>query len=160
MIKTIQAADIIIRQIPDGQPLPMELLLMADPDEEVLKSYIDFCIVLIAENKGNTIGVLAMSPETREKAEIRNIAVAIAHRGKGVARKLLKEATDRATRLGYSILQVCTGNSGIRQLKVYQQFGFELTDVRWNYFTKHYNTPIIEDGIICRHQMVLSRFLQ
>jgi N-acetylglutamate synthase-like GNAT family acetyltransferase len=160
MTKTSQAEEIIIRQLPEGQPLPMELLLMADPDEAVLQSYIDFCIVLIAVNKGNTIGVLAMSPETREKAEIRNIAVAPAHRGKGVARKLLKEATDRATRLGYSILQVCTGNSGIRQLKVYQQFGFELTDVRWNYFTKHYTTPIIEDGILCRHQMVLSRFLQ
>ncbi|ULQ53131.1 GNAT family N-acetyltransferase [Flavihumibacter fluvii] len=160
MSKSIQADDIIIQQLPEGQPLPMELLLMADPNEEQIRTYIEYCIVVIAIHNQKVIGVMAMSPETKEKAEIRNIAIAPAHRGKGFARRLLQDAFDRATRLGYSLVQVCTGNSSIRQFKVYQQFGFELTDVRWNYFTDHFPEPIIEDGILCRHQLVLSRVLQ
>ena len=100
---------------------------------------------------------MAMSPETKEKAEIRNIAIAPDYRGKGFARKLMQDAFDRASRLGYSIVQVCTGNSSIRQFKVYQQFGFELTDIRWNYFTDHYPEHIEEDGIVCKHQLVLTR---
>lgn len=160
MSKSIQADDIILQQLPEGHPLPMELLLMADPNEQQIRSYIEYCIVVIAIHNQKVIGVMAMSPETKEKAEIRNIAIAPDHRGKGFARRLLQDAFDRATRLGYSLVQVCTGNSSIRQFKVYQQFGFELTDVRWNYFTDHYPEPIIENGILCRHQLVLSRVLQ
>ena len=159
MSKSIQADDIIIQELPEGQPLPMELLLMADPSEEQIRTYIDHCIVVVAILNKKTIGVMAMSPETKEKAEIRNIAIAPIHRGEGFARKLLQDAFDRATRLGYSLVQVCTANSSIRQLKVYQQFGFELTDVRWNYFTDHFPETISEDGILCRHQLVLSHFL-
>jgi aminoglycoside 6'-N-acetyltransferase I len=159
MSKSNQVEDITLQQLPEGQPLPMDLLLMADPNEEQVLSYIEHCIVVIAILNKKIIGVMAMSPETKEKAEIRNIAISPAYRGKGFARKLLQDAFDRANRLGYSLVQVCTGNSSIRQFKVYQQFGFELTDIRWNYFTEHYPEPIVEDGIRCRHQLVLSHFL-
>lgn len=159
MSKSSLAEEVIIQQLPEGQPLPMELLLMADTSEEQVRTYIDHCIIVIAQLNKQVIGVMAMSPETKEKAEIRNIAISPAYRGKGFARKLLQDAFDRASRLGYTMVQVCTRNSSIRQFKVYQQFGFELTDVRWNYFTDHFPTPIIEDGILCRHQLVLTRFL-
>lgn len=150
-------ASIQIEQLPEAAELPMTLLLMADPDPGIIHAYIPYCIVLVAKVETKIVAVLAMSPETKEKAEIRNIAVDPAFRGKGIARTLLQEACNRANRLGYSILQVCTANSSIRQFKVYQQFGFVLTDVRWNYFTEHYPQPIIENDIPCKHQLVLSR---
>jgi N-acetylglutamate synthase-like GNAT family acetyltransferase len=159
MSKSIQAEDLLILQLPEGQSPPMDLLLLADPNPQQINTYIDFCLILLAVIKGKTVGVLTMSPETKEKAEIRNIAIAPDYRGKGFSRKLIQDAFLRAARLGYSSVQVCTGNSSTRQFKIYQQFGFELSDVRWNYYTQHFPEPIIEDGIVCKHQLVLSKQL-
>lgn len=159
MAKTTASPEVVIEQVPDGAPLPMHLLLEADPDEARVRTYIKFSLILSATLEGKIIGVLAMTPETREKAEIRNLSVEAPHRGKGVAQLLMQEACERAKRLGYSMLQINTGNSSTRQFKIYQQFGFELSDVRWNYFVQHYTTKIIEDGIECRHQLVLTKNL-
>ncbi len=159
MGKTITADTIRIEQLPDDANIPLELLLMADPNQEMVLSYIPYCILLAARYQGEIVGILAMSPETKEKAEVRNVAVAPAFRRRGIARQLLTEACSRASRLGYTVLQVCTSNASVDQLKLYQQFGFELTDVHWNYFTEQYPEPIIENGILCRHRMVLSRLL-
>ena len=71
----------------------------------------------------------------------------------------MQEACERAKRLGYAMLQINTSNSSTRQLKIYQQFGFELSDIRWNYFVQHYPVKIVEDGIECRHQLVLTKNL-
>ncbi|GAO42974.1 GNAT family N-acetyltransferase [Flavihumibacter petaseus] len=159
MHPTIPAEQILIEQLPEEAALPMDLLELAEPDVNAIAEYINYCIVLVAKKGEQVVGVLALSPETKERTEIRNIAVLPAFRKKGIARQLLQEACSRASRLGYQVLQVCTSNAGIRQLKVYQQFGFELTDVRWNYYVEHFPEPILEDGILRRHQMVLSRLL-
>ena len=159
MAKATASPEVVIEQVPDGAPLPMHLLLEADPDEARVRSYIKFSLVLAAVVEGKIIGILAMTPETREKAEIRNLAVAAPHRGKGVAQLLMQEACERAKRLGYAMLQINTSNSSTRQLKIYQQFGFELSDIRWNYFVQHYPVKIVEDGIECRHQLVLTKNL-
>jgi ribosomal protein S18 acetylase RimI-like enzyme len=160
MSKSIQANDLLIQQFPDNEPLPMALLQLSEPNLTLINTYIHHCIVVAAYLQHKIIGVMAMSPETKEKAEIRNFAILPEHRGHGYARRLLQDAFDRANRLGYTQVQVCTGNSNIGQLKLYQQFGFDLTDVRWNYFTNHFPEPIIEDGIVCKHQLVLTKFLQ
>jgi aminoglycoside 6'-N-acetyltransferase I len=159
MAKITATPGVVIEQVPDGALLPMQLLLEADPDETRVRTYINHSLVLAAVLEGKIIGILAMTPETREKAEIRNLAVVASYRGKGVAQLLMQEASDRAKRLGYSVLQINTGNSSTRQFKIYQQFGFELSDIRWNYFVQHYATKIVEDGIECRHQLVLTKNL-
>ncbi len=153
-------ADILITTLPDSVPPPMELILMADPNEEQVTAYLPYCLLLVAKEKDQTVGVLALSPEGKSKAEIKVLAVAPGFRRKGIGRLLLQEAGSRAKRLGFTELQVCTGNSSIRPFQLYQQAGFDLTDVRWNYFTHHYPQPIVEDGIVCRHQFVLVRHLQ
>ena len=124
--------DLVIRQLPEDTLPPMELLLMADPHNEDVQAYIRYSIILQALIKEKTVGVLALTPETKQVAEIRNIAVAPEWREKGIAGQLLKDAAALASRLGYTILQVCTGNSSIRPFRVYQQYGFILTEVRWD----------------------------
>jgi N-acetylglutamate synthase-like GNAT family acetyltransferase len=156
MSKTNAADEIIIEQVPDLSAPPMDLLLLADPDPHSIQSYIDFCLVLRLLHKGRAAGVLAMSPESKEKAEIRNIAIIPEYREKGFARLLLEEAFTRALRLGYSSVQVSISNAHIRPFKIFQQYGFELTDIRWNYYAQHHSEQVMEDGILCRHQLVLS----
>jgi aminoglycoside 6'-N-acetyltransferase I len=156
MSKTIAANEFTIEQVPDLTAPPMNLLLLADPNSDSVQAYIDFCLVLQLLHKGQPIGVLAMSPETKEKAEIRNIGLLPAYRGKGLATLLMKEAFQRAVRLGYTSMQICISNAQIRPFKIFQQYGFELTDVRWQYYTQHSTEQAMQDGILSRHQMVLT----
>lgn len=159
MSKTNAADEIIIEQVPDLSAPPMDLLLLADPDPQSIQNYIDFCLVLRLLHKRKPIGVLAMSPESKEKAEIRNLALIPEYRGKGFAKLLLEEAFKRAGRLGYTSVQVSISNAHIRPFKIFQQYGFELNDVRWQFYTQHSTEQLIEDGILSRHQLVLSMAL-
>ena len=151
--------DIRVTTLSDSVPPPMELIFMADPNKEQVLTYLPYCLLLVAIQGTDIVGVLALSPESKYKAEIKVLAVSPGFRRKGIGRLLLQEAGEKAKRLGFTELQVCTGNSSIRPFQLYQQAGFDLIDVRWNYFTHHYPQPIIEDGIVCRHQLVLTKHL-
>ncbi|MBL7767608.1 MAG: GNAT family N-acetyltransferase [Flavipsychrobacter sp.] len=159
MTETKPPADIRIMSLPDSVPPPMGLILLADPNQEQVAEYLRYCLILVAIHSDLTVGVLALSPEGKTRAEIKVLAVAPGYRRKGIGKLLLKEASERARRLGFTELQVCTGNSSIKPFQLYQQAGFELTDVRWNYFTHHYPQPIVEEGIVCKHQLLLTKSL-
>ncbi|CPO18948.1 Uncharacterized N-acetyltransferase YvbK [Staphylococcus aureus] len=51
---------------------------------------------------------------------------------------------------------VGTGNSGIGQLKLYQQEGFRMKSIDTDYFLKHYAEPIYENGIRCKDMVHLE----
>lgn len=159
MTETKPPADIRIMSLPDSVPPPMGLILLADPNQEQVAEYLRYCLILVAIHSDLTVGVLALSPEGKTRAEIKVLAVAPGYRRKGIGKLLLQEASERARRLGFTELQVCTGNSSIKPFQLYQQAGFELTDVRWNYFTHHYPQPIVEEGIVCKHQLLLTKSL-
>lgn len=159
MTETKPPADFRIISLPDSVPPPMGLILMADPNQEQVAEYLPYCLILVAIDSDLTVGVLALSPEGKTRAEIKVLAVAPGYRRKGIGKLLLQEAGERARRLGFTELQVCTGNSSIKPFQLYQQAGFELTDVRWNYFTHHYPQPIVEEGIVCKHQLLLTKSL-
>ena len=159
MTETKPPADFRIMSLPDSVPPPMGLILMADPNQEQVAEYLPYCLILVAIQSDQTVGVLALSPEGKTRAEIKVLAVAPGYRRKGIGKLLLQEAGERARRLGFTELQVCTGNSSIKPFQLYQQAGFELTDVRWNYFTHHYPQPIVEEGIVCKHQLLLTKSL-
>lgn len=159
MSKTIASDGCIIEQVPDLAAPPMDLLLLADPHADSILAYIDFCLVLRLLYQDKPIGVLAMSPESKEKAEIRNIAVLPEYQGRGFAKRLLEEAFKRAVRLGYTTVQISISNAQIRPFKIFQQYGFELADVRWQYYAQHSTELVMLDGMLSRHQMVLSMAL-
>jgi hypothetical protein len=56
---------------------------------------------------------------------------------------------EAARRLGCRILEIGTGNSSFHQLKLYQRCGFRITGVERDFFVRHYEEEIIEDGIRC-----------
>ncbi|WP_241535967.1 GNAT family N-acetyltransferase [Indiicoccus explosivorum] len=145
-----------IRLLGTDEPLPMELLLEADPSEEMISRYITDSRILAAEENGRMIGVcvvLAVSPEI---AEIKNIAVAERARGRGIAKSLIKEAAVYAKREKFSAIEIGTGNSSLDQLALYQKCGFRIAAVERDFFTRHYPKPIFENGIQCRDMIRLQ----
>ncbi|MGX8177137.1 GNAT family N-acetyltransferase [Exiguobacterium artemiae] len=54
-------------------------------------------------------------------------------------------------------IEIGTGNSSIGQLALYQKCGFRIVGVDLNFFLRHYEEDIIENGIRCTDMIRLSQ---
>jgi ribosomal protein S18 acetylase RimI-like enzyme len=149
-------ADVAVRPLAAGEPVPWPLLLLADPSEPMVRSYLARGRVFVAEEEGRLVGeyvLLATRPAT---AELVNVAVAEDRQGRGIGRALVLDAIERARAEGYRTLELGTGNAGIGQLALYQRCGFRIVGVDLDFFTRHYPEPLEENGIACRDMIRLS----
>lgn len=144
----------VIQRITSEQ-VDMRLLLEADPDEKTVREYLQQSIIFEITEGSQSIGCLLLLLESA-LAEIKNIAVWEAYRGKGYGSLLLQFAINEARKLGAKRLRIATGNSSIGQIYLYQKAGFELSHVVRDHFTGHYPEPILENGIPCKHQLVFD----
>lgn len=148
-----------IRALAPGEPLPMPLLLLADPSEELILSYIHQSHTFVAEKAGAIVGVLVLQPQG-QLAEIRNVAVDAQHQGQGIGRKLVEFAIAWAREQSIKQLLVCTGNSSLPALALYQRCGFRVASIDEGYFVRTYPEPIFENGLPCTDRIKLRLELQ
>ena len=151
-----------IRLLSKTEPLPLELLLDADPAEKKVRAYCYAGQVFVADEGEKAIGVYVLARTTEAKtAEILNIAIAKSHQNQGLGKKMVQHAIEQATQQGFQVLIVGTGNSSIGQIAFYQKCGFELYELVPDFFVQNYPKPIIENGILCKHllrfRFVLNR---
>lgn len=144
-----------IRLLQEGEDLPMHLLLEADPSVKLVKEYCGRGFVYEASADGGLVGVFVLLPLSEETAEIKNMAVAEKMRGQGYGKKLVYHALYEAERLGFSKVEIGTGNSSLGQLYLYQKCGFRIDSIEHDFFTQNYPEPIIENGIECRDMIRL-----
>lgn len=138
-----------IRILGENESPPMNLLLMADPSEEVVKDYLDRGCTYVMEDNNQVIGAYVLLPTRPKTMELVNIVIAEEFQGKRIGKKLVNDAIRQAKDKGYITLEVGTGNSSISQLAFYQKCGFRITGVDKDFFIKYYNEKIIENGIHC-----------
>ena len=116
---------VVIERI-SKEAIPKSLLLLADPSEQQVATYVQRGVTYVAKQEDNVIGVYVIL-ETRPKTmEIMNIAVVEHLQGKGIGKKLLSHAIETAKGYGMSKLEVGTGNSSVSQLAFYQKCGFRI----------------------------------
>ncbi len=135
----------------------MELLLVADPSPKIVESYLKSGRCFVAEKNDQLIGVYVLLPTRPQTIEIVNIAVDEPYQGKGVGKYLLQHAITAAQTMGYATIEIGTGNSSIGQLALYQKCGFRIVGVDMNFFLKHYEEDMIENGIRCTDMIRLSQ---
>lgn len=138
---------------------PMELLLLADPSEELVEAYLDRGQCYIAKDSDETIGVYVLLSVDDDTIELKNIAVHERYQGRGLGKKLVLHAIERSMELGYKIIEVGTGNSSLNQLALYQKCGFRIVSVDRDFFTIHYSEKIVENGIPCVDMIRLEKRL-
>lgn len=133
------------------QQIPRQLLLLADPDWQHVRSYLKTARAYGEVRNGQVVGCLILTLVRPGIFEIMNLAVAPAYQHQGIARQLLaKVIADSRADPTCQGLQLGTGNSSLRQLALYQRAGFELQDLWINYFVDNYPEPIYENGIQCK----------
>ncbi|WP_113937463.1 MULTISPECIES: GNAT family N-acetyltransferase [Bacillus] len=148
-----------IRKLNEGEQLPMELLLLADPSREIVEEYVNRGECFITEIEQQTIGVYVLLPTRPETVELVNVAVVEDQHGRGIGKRLVLDAIRVAKTKGYKTIEIGTGNSSVGQLALYQKCGFRIIGVDMDFFVRHYSEKIFENGIQCKDMVRLSQDL-
>ncbi len=135
-----------ITKLQPEDPLPFDLLLLADETKEAIEKYIYDCEVFLVNQNGKSIAAFALYPINQPEIEIKNIAVVPELQGKGIGSDLIKEIVRIAKTENYSSLIVGTGDVSDVQIRFYERSGFVKYDMKKNFFIDNYKLPIIENG--------------
>lgn len=148
-----------IKKLGVDEQTPMKLLLLADPSQEVIESYINRAQCFVAEVDDTVIGVYVLLPTRPETVELVNVAVDENQQGNGIGKRLVDHAIKNARSLGFKTIEVGTGNSGLSQLALYQKCGFRIVGVDQGFFLRRYNKELYKNGIQVKDMVRLSQDL-
>ncbi|MFF3099473.1 GNAT family N-acetyltransferase [Viridibacillus arvi] len=148
-----------IRRLVATENIPMDLLLQADPSEEIVLEYLQRGECFVLEDEDSIIGVYVLIPTRPETAELVNVSIQEEQQGKGLGKMLIQHSIATAKSKKYKTIEVGTGNSSVSQIALYQKCGFRITHVDRDFFIRHYAEPIFENGIQCIDMVRLSQDL-
>lgn len=142
-----------------NQRAPFELLEMADPSRLRIESYLKTGNCYIAQINSRVLGVMILNKIDSTTIEIMNIAIQESEQRKGFGKALLRYSEKISQESGFKKIIIGTGNSSIGQLDLYQKEGFEVDRIEEDFYIKNYSEPIFENGIQCKHRIVLIKKL-
>ncbi|EQK42590.1 hypothetical protein C672_1533 [[Clostridium] bifermentans ATCC 638] len=149
-------SNINIKRVVEYIEIPYELLYLADPSKESINDYISRGDLYVAYIENEVVGAYVILKTRSLTAEIMNISVKEAYQQKGIGKVLIEHAISTSKNLNIKTLEVGTGNSSIYQLAFYQKCGFRIVGVDKDFFKKHYNEKIVENGIECIDMIRMS----
>jgi lactoylglutathione lyase len=130
----------------------------AEDSAPKLDAYIEAGEVLAASVNDRPIGHLQLVELGAAAAEIKNMAVSAAYRGRGIGHQLIDAAVDLARARGHSTLTVATAAADVGNLRFYQLAGFRLRRVERDAFmpADGYPDDLRIDGIPLRDRVWLD----
>ena len=144
----------IIVEVKENKKQYLDLLLLADEQEDMIDRYLDKGKMYVLDDNGVKCECV-ITDEGNNILEIKNIATVPEYQGKGYARALIEFIIDNY-RGKYSILQVGTGDSTL-SIPFYEKCGFVRSHIIPDFFTDNYDHPIYESGIQLVDMVYLQR---
>jgi len=132
----------------------LDLLLLADEQEDMIDRYLERGRMYVLRDDGVKCECV-VTDEGNGVLEIKNIATALPHQGKGYAKSLI-EFIVRTYRNRYEVLQVGTGDSP-STVPFYEKCGFVRSHIIPNFFTDNYDHPIFDCGVKLVDMVYLQR---
>ena len=145
-----------IYEVKENKKQYLDLLLLADEQEDMIDRYLERGTMYVLED-GGIKAECVVTDEGSGILEIKNLATDPGYQKQGYARKLIDHVVSRYCGQ-FSVLQVGTGDSPLT-IPFYEKCGFVRSHVIRNFFTYHYNHPIIEDGVLLQDMVYLRRWL-
>lgn len=146
-----------IIEITESKKAYLDLLLLADEQEDMIDRYLERGRMYVLDDDG-VKSECVITDEGNGVLEIKNLATLPEHQHKGYAKALIsflvKEFSSR-----YSVLQVGTGDSPLT-VPFYEKCGFIRSHVVPDFFTENYDHPIFECGVVLRDMVYLQKVLQ
>ena len=145
-----------IREVIDHKKAYVDLLLLADEQEDMIDRYLERGTMYVLEDD-RVKAECVVTDEGGGILELKNIAVAPDCQGKGYGKALVNFLV-RTYRAQYTVLQVGTGDSP-STISFYESCGFRRHHLVKNFFTDHYDRPIYECGVQLVDMVYLQREL-
>ena len=136
-------AVIEIKTIAENKEEFMDLLLLADEQEEMVNKYL-YRGELFALYEGDLKTVSVVTKEDDSIYEIKNIATYEKYQGKGYGKLMMRYIIEKYKNKGKTLL-VGTGEDK-RILSFYESFGFRYSHTEKNFFIKNYDHEMYENG--------------
>ena len=144
----------VIIEVTENKKQYIDLLLLADEQEDMIDRYLDNGRMYILNDNGIKCECV-VTDEGNGVLEIKNIATVPEYQGKGYAKALIdflvKEYGNE-----YSILQVGTGDSPLT-VPFYENCDFIRSHSIKNFFIDNYDHPIYECGVQLVDMVYLRR---
>ena len=145
-----------ILEIKSDKKKYMDLLLLADEQEDMIDRYLDRGTMYILDDDG-VKAECVVTEEADGILEIKNIATDPKYQRNGYGKKLIDFIIEKYSGR-YAVLQVGTGDSPLT-IPFYEKCGFRRSHVVKNFFPDHYDHPIYEDGVQLVDMIYLQREL-
>ena len=145
-----------IRKVETNKKRYLDLLLLADEQEDMVDRYLERGTMYVLEDDG-VKAECVVTDEGGGVLELKNIAVVPDCQGRGYG-KALVDFLVRTYREQHTVLQVGTGDSP-STIPFYESCGFRRHHLVKNFFTDHYDHPIHECGVQLVDMVYLQREL-
>lgn len=143
-----------IRKVENGKKQYLDLLLLADEQEDMIDRYLERGVMYVLEDDG-VKAECVVTDEGDGILELKNIAVEPAFQGKGYGKALVDHII-QTYKGQYTVLQVGTGDSP-STIPFYESCGFYRHHLIKNFFIDHYDHPICECGVQLVDMVYLQR---
>jgi len=134
-----------IRQITKNKRDYMDLLLLADPQEDMIERYLDDGDMFVLSENGDVLTICVVVLRNNQNCELKNIATAEEYQGQGYGKYMLRYICEHYTGK-CNTMYVGTGNSK-KTLGFYKSCGFVNSHMVEGFFVENYKEPIYEDGV-------------
>ena len=145
-----------IRKVETDKKRYLDLLLLADEQEDMIDRYLERGTMYVLEDDG-VMAECVVTDEGDGVLELKNIAVEPAFQGRGCGKAMI-DFLVRTYTGQYSALQVGTGDSP-STVPFYEACGFRRHHLVKNFFTDNYDHPIYEHGVRLVDMVYLQRGL-
>ena len=146
----------VIIEVTENKKQYLDLLLLADEQEDMIDRYLDKGRMYVLDDKGIKCECV-ITDEGNGVLEIKNIATVSEYQGKGYAKALI-DFVVKKYKEQYTVLQVGTGDSPLT-IPFYEKCGFVRSHSIPNFFTDNYDHPIFECGVQLVDMVYLQRAL-
>lgn len=146
----------IIIEIVKNKKQYLDLLLLADEQENMIDRYLDRGKMYVLYDNDIKCECV-ITDEGNGVLEIKNIATLPKYQNKGYAKTLIDFIIE-TYKDSYDVLQVGTGDSPL-SIPFYEKCGFIRSHIIPNFFTDNYNHPIYENGVQLVDMVYLKRNL-
>ncbi len=143
-----------ILEVRENKKKYLSLLLLADEQEDMIDRYLERGRMYLLLD-GGVKAECVVTDEGNGVLEIKSLAVRPEEQRKGYGRALIEYLAEKYGKQ-YSVLQVGTGDSPLT-VPFYEACGFTRSHVVKDFFTRHYDHPILEGGVQLTDMLYLRR---
>ena len=142
-----------IREIKENKKQYLDLLLLADEQEDMIDRYLERGIMYVLDDNGIKAECV-VTDEEDGILEIKNLAVTPGSQRRGYGRRMIRFLADTYSGR-YDVLQAGTGDSPLT-VPFYLACGFVRSHTVKNFFTDNYDHPVREAGVLLKDMIYLK----